>query len=125
MGMDLWDESTERRAGPPRRGRIRRFTDWKDFALFVAEIAGAATIVAGFVGILLSSLGFTFSGSGKAILDIKAGDIVQDSAIAQIKRQSERFGSQLDAVTYLVCEKARRDDRSMILPRECARKDRP
>ena len=39
----------------------------------------------------------------------------------KLQRQTETFGSRLDAVTYLVCMKAKRDDRSLILPRECNR----
>jgi hypothetical protein len=119
MDMDVWDESNERRAGPTRRGRIRRFTDWKDFALFMAEIAGLATVGGSFLMLILSSLGFTFSGSGQAIADIRRADVVRDSAIAQIRRQNEKFGSRLDAVTYLICEKTKRDDRTILLPREC------
>lgn len=125
VDMEVWDESNDRRSEPPRRGRIRRFTDWKDFALFMAEIAGLATVGGSFLMLLLSSLGFTFSGSGKAIEDIRAHDVLRDSSIAQIRRQGERVASQLDAVTYLICEKARRDDKTMILPRECAQKDPP
>lgn len=115
--MEVWDETAERRTQSPRR--IRRFRDWKDFVLFVVEITGGLAICSGLVVTLLTSMGFTWSGSGKAIADIRAADVVRDTAIAQIRRQSERFGSKLDAVTWLVCEKAKRDDRSMILPREC------
>lgn len=94
--MEVWDESNDRRSEPPRRGRIRRFSDWKDFALFMAEIAGLATVGGSFLMLLLSSLGFTFSGSGKAIADIRAGDVVRDSAISQIRTSQQ-------PVTYMVC----------------------
>lgn len=121
VDMEVWDETNERRSEPSRRSRIRRFTDWKDFALFMAEISGLATLGGGFLMLLLSSLGFTFSGSGQAIASIRAGDLLRDTTIAKLQRQTESFSGRLDAVTYLVCMKAKRDDRSLILPRECNR----
>lgn len=120
--MEVWEESqADRRSEPPRRSRLRRFTDWKDFAVFVAEISGFATLGGSAMMFLLSSLGFTFSGSGQQFATIRAADIVRDTAIAQLKRQEASVGNQLDAITYLVCMKAKREDRSLILPRECNR----
>jgi hypothetical protein len=119
--MEVWDESNERRSETPRRGRIRRFTDWKDFALFLTELAAGAVVIAGFIGVLLTSLGFTLSGSGQAIAEIRAANVVRDTAIARLQRQTESSSSRLDAVTYLVCEKAKHDDPSTILPLECSR----
>jgi hypothetical protein len=119
--MDVWDESVDRRSEFPRRSRIRRFRDWKDYAVFFAEISGVATVAGGFIMLLLSSLGFSVSGAGQAIAQIQSANVVRDTAIARLQRQTESSSSRLDAVTYLVCEKAKHDDPSMILPIECSR----
>jgi hypothetical protein len=128
MGMGVWDESNDRRSDPPRRSRIRRFTDWKDFALWVGEIAGAATIVAGFVAVLLTSLGFKVSGAGQAITDLARADTAQihrvDSVkvdIAAMSRRMDRIDSQLGFLAYLGCEQAKKNDPSPVLARACAR----
>ncbi len=122
MGMSVWDESQgERRSEQPRRGRIRRFADWKDFALFLTEVSGGVVIGGGLIVGILTSMGFKVSGSGEAITKILAADVARDTAIAQIRRQNQSVSSRLDAVTYLVCMKAKRDDRTLILPRECNR----
>jgi hypothetical protein len=114
--MDVWDDSADRRSGHSS-GRIRR---WKQSLVFLAQLSGLIIVASGAAILVFTSLGFKVSGSGEAIADIRKADAARDTAISQIRRQSERFGSKLDAVTWLVCEKAKRDDRSMILPRECS-----
>jgi hypothetical protein len=99
--------------------RIRRFNGWKDFALFLAEILGASAIICGFIGLLFTSLGFKLSGAGDAIADIRAADVARDTAIVQLKRQNDVFGSKLDDIAYLVCEQTKRNQPGLILPRSC------
>ena len=119
MAIDVWDDSREeRRAEPYHPSRFRR---WRDVALFTAEVMGLVSLGGTFLIFLLSSMGFTVTGSGKAITDIRAGDVIRDSAIVRLQRQSEVFASRLDAVIYLGCSEARNRDRSLILPRECNR----
>jgi hypothetical protein len=125
MGMEVWDESNERRSEQPRR-RIRRFTDWKDFALFFAEISAAAVIVIGFVGVLLTSLGFKMSGNAQAITDLARVDTVQihrvDSVkidVAVLARRMDQVDSQLGFLAYLGCEQAKKHDPSPVLKRAC------
>jgi hypothetical protein len=115
--MEVWDETVERRTQSPRR--IRRFRDWKDFALFVVEITGGLAICSGLVVTLLTSMGFTWSGSGTAIADIRRDDVVRDTAIAKLQRQNDVFSSRLDDIVYLVCEQTKRNQPGIILPRSC------
>lgn len=118
--MDVWDESNERRSpslSPSRR--IRRFHDWKDFSLFVVQIVGGVVVAGGMIVGLLTSMGFTFSGSGAAIAKIQKDDVVRDTTIAKLQRQSDFFSSRLDDIVYLVCEQAKRNQPGIILPRSC------
>jgi hypothetical protein len=114
-GMEVWDDSTaDRRSPAERRSRIRRWLDRQD-TLFLLPVLGGVLLL------VFTSLGFTVSGSGQAIAEIRTANVVRDTAIARLQRRNESSSSRLDAVTYLVCEIAKHDDPSTILPIECSR----
>jgi hypothetical protein len=115
--MDVWDDASETRN--PLHRRIRQFKGWKDAALFFVEVLGGSVIIGSFVLGLLTSMGFTFSGSGKSIEEMRAANVVRDTAVARLQRQSDVFSSRLDDIVYLVCEQTKRNQPGIILPRSC------
>lgn len=112
--MEVWDD---RRSDPASRGRIRR--SWSERAKLFVEIVGGIALAIGFFGGLMTSMGFKVSGSGEAIASIRATDVAQDTAIAQIRRANDVVTSRLDDIVYLVCEQTKRNQRGIILPRSC------
>lgn len=83
--------------------RIRRFNGWKDFALFLAEILGAATIIGGFVSLLLTSLGFKVSGAGDEIATLKIENLARDAAISRVSSRVDTLTTSQRPVMYMVC----------------------
>ena len=120
MGMEVRDQSAERRSETPRPSRIRRFLD-RPSALFLIPAAP-------FVFIIFSSLGFTVTGSRQAIADLRAADTAQVRSIDSVKtsatllsRRVDGIDSRLDFIAYLGCLQAKRYDQSPVLLRECNR----
>jgi hypothetical protein len=115
--MDVWNDESE--PGNPLHRRIRRFKSWKDAALFAVEILGGAVVIGSFAVGVLTSMGFTFSGSGQQLTEIRSADVVRDTAIAKLQRQNDVFASRLDDIFYIVCEQTKRNQPGIILPRSC------
>jgi hypothetical protein len=128
MGMEVWDESNERRSEAPRRSRIRRFMDRPD-APFLLPAAGA------FIVMLFSSLGFKVSGANQAIAELHSADTAQVRSIDSVKAnvaavilrtdridaRLDRIDGRLDFIVYLSCLQARKHDPSPVLERSCER----
>jgi hypothetical protein len=114
--MDVWDGSER---SPATYGRIRRLHGWKDFSLFVAQVLGGIVVAGSLVVGLLTSMGFTFSGSGKAIEDLRSADVRQDTSIAKLQRQGDLVDTRTEDIAYLVCAMVKRNQPGIILPRSC------